>query len=155
MSYSFDAQKARGSSGEQFLDHWFVAEYEVRQATQQEQRRGIDRVFTHRQTGRCYAVEYKTDYKAAEPGNAFIETVSVDTAGKSGWAYSSEADLLIYYIPGDGLIYVLALQALRRELPRWVQEYRPGAAQNEGYATHGVLVPLDEFERIAEVVISV
>ena len=34
----------------------------------------------------------------------------MDTAGKAGWAYNSQADYLVYYIPGDGLIYVLALE---------------------------------------------
>ena len=164
MTYSFDTQKARGDAGEQFLDRWFAAartcgagtgEYDVQPATREEQRRGIDRIFTHRRTGKRLTVEYKTDYKAAQTGNAFVETVSVDTTGKAGWAHSSEANYLIYFIPGDGLIYILALEVLRRELPRWVREYPLRVAQNEGYATHGILVPLDEFERCAEVVINV
>lgn len=154
MTYNFDAQKARGDAGEAFLDCWFADTYNIRPATREEQRRGIDRIFRHRQTAERLAVEYKTDYKAARTGNAFVETVSVDTAGKTGWAYSSEADYLIYYVPGDELIYVLTLETVRRELPRWVQEYPPRAARNEGYATHGVLVPLDEFEKYAEAVIS-
>jgi len=99
MTYTFDTQKARGDAGESFLDQVFAADYEVRPATRAEQRRGIDRIFTHRQTGRRLTVEYKTDYKAAHTGNAFVETVSVDTAGKAGWAYSSAADYLIYYVP--------------------------------------------------------
>jgi hypothetical protein len=148
MTYTFGAQKARGDVGEAFLDQVFAAEYEIRPATRPEQRRGIDRIFVHRPTGRRLAVEYKTDYKA-------------------GWAYSSEADYLIHYIPGDELIYVIALEVLRRELPRWVREYPLRAAQNacacatgagEGDATHahGVrLVPLDEFEEHAEAVISI
>ena len=155
MVYDFDEQKAKGNAGEQFLDRWFGAEYDIRPATRHGQRRGIDRVFSHRQTGRRLAVEYKTDYKAAQTGNAFVETVSVDTAGKPGWAHSSKADYLVYYVPGDGLIYVLALETLRRQLPRWVRQYSLRSAQNEGYATHGVLVPLAEFERYAEAVISV
>jgi hypothetical protein len=126
----------------------------LRPATRAEQRHGIDRIFTRRQTGQRLAVEYKTDYKASETGNAFVETVSVDAAGKASWAYSSEADYLIYYVPGDGLIYVLALEILRRELPRWIEEYPLRAAQNEGYTTHGVLVPLHKFEEHAEAVIS-
>jgi hypothetical protein len=155
MTYTFDAQKARGDSGELFLDRRFATDYEVKPATRHEQRRGVDRTFIHRRTGQRFRVEYKTDYKAVETGNAFVETVSVDTAGKAGWAYSSEADYLIYFIPGDGLIYIIALEVLRRELPRWVREYPLRTAQNEGYATHGLLVPLDEFERSSEVVISV
>jgi hypothetical protein len=155
VTYTFDAQKAKGDSGESFLDCWFAIDYEVCPATRQEQRRGIDRIFIQRRTGQRFRVEYKTDYKAAETGNAFVETVSVDTAGRAGWAYSSQSDYLIYYIPADGLIYVLALEVLRCELPRWLREYPHRAAQNEGYATHGVLVPLDEFEKHAEVVINV
>ena len=154
MTYNFDRQKARGDAGEAFLDRWFADTYTIQPATREEQRRGIDRIFLHRQTGERLAVEYKTDYKAARTGNAFVETVSVDTADKAGWAYSSEADYLIYYVPGDDLIYVLTLETIRRELPRWVQEYPPRATKNEGYATHGVLVPLDEFEKYAEAVIS-
>lgn len=155
MTYTFGAQKARGDAGEALLDQVFAADYEIRPATRAEQRRGIDRIFTQRKTGRHLAVEYKTDYKAAHTGNAFVETVSVDTAGKAGWAYSSAADYLIYYVPSDEVIYVIALEVLRRELPRWAREYPLRAAQNEGYATHGVLVPLDEFEAQAEAVISI
>lgn len=138
----------------QFLDRWFAAKHEIRPATRQEQRRGIDRIFTHHQTGKRLAVEYKTDYRASETGNAFVETISVDTAGKAGWAYSSQANYLMYYIPGDGLIYVLALETLRQQLPRWLEKYPLRAAQNERYATHGVLVPLHKFEEHAEAVIS-
>ena len=155
MTYTFDAQKARGDAGEALLDQVFAADYKIRPATRAEQRRGIDRIFTHRKTGRRLAVEYKTDYKAAHTGNAFVETISVDTVGKAGWAYSSAADYMIYYVPGDEVIYVIALAVLRRELSRWVREYPLRAAQNEGYATHGVLVPLDEFEQHAEAVMSI
>jgi hypothetical protein len=155
MVYKFDEQQAKGRDGEQFLDHWFADWYEIRPATCEEQRQGIDRIFIRRQTGKRLAIEYKTDYRAAQTGNAFVETVSVDTADKAGWAYSAEADYLLYYIPGDSLVYVMTLEILRRELPRWVREYPHRAAQNKGYATHGVLVPLHEFERHAEVVLNV
>jgi hypothetical protein len=84
MTCSFDVQKARGAVSEKFLDSEPAVEFEVRPATPQEQRRGIDRIFTHRQTGQRLAVEYKTDYKAARTGNAFIGSISVDTAGKAG-----------------------------------------------------------------------
>ena len=84
-----------------------------------------------------------------------VEIVSVDTSGQAGWALKSEADCVLHCIPGDGLIYILALEILRQELPRWMQEYPHRAVQNEGYATHGVLARLDEFERNAERVIGV
>ena len=56
MTYTFDAQKARGDAGESFLDQVFAADYEIRPATRAEQRRGIDRILTHRQTGQLHDV---------------------------------------------------------------------------------------------------
>ena len=153
--HDFARQKARGATGELFLDRVFVESYRIRRATEREQRRGIDRVFTNRETGRETRVEYKTDYRAAETHNAFVETVSVDSDGKQGWAYTSEADYLVYYVPGDGLVYVLALETLREQLPRWAEAYPHSVALNDGYNTHGVLVPLDEFEEHAAAVLSV
>ena len=39
---------------------------------------------------------------------------------------------------------------LRRCLPRWQRQYQARKIPNQGYCTHGLLVPLDEFERIAQ-----
>src|SRR5690606_23251114 len=118
MAYQFDAQHADGLAGEAFLDALFSRWYRIRPASAAQQRRGIDRWF--RTATRRLAVEYKTDHTAARTGNAFVETVSVDTAHKPGWAYTSQADYLVYYIPPDGLVYVLRFAVLRRELARWV-----------------------------------
>ena len=52
------------------------------------------------------------------------------------------------WMPADALRSV-TLDRLRAELPRWQRQYRTTYAQNDGYRTHGVLVPLAEFERIA------
>lgn len=153
MTYQFDRQLAQGAEGEAFLDEYFMAWFDIRRATPAEQRQGIDRWFT-RGTRRL-AIEYKTDMTAARTGNAFVETTSVDTAGKPGWALSSQAHMLVYYIPPDGLIYAIWMARLRRSLPRWDLLYPTRAIPNQGYHTHGLLVPLHEFEQIAETVISI
>lgn len=155
MVYDFKAQLAKGDVGERFLDAFFAGGYDIRPATPQEQRQGIDRVFTNRQTGQVTRIEYKTDYAAARTHNAFVETMSVDTAGKAGWAYTSQADYVLYYVPGDGLIYVVALETLRQQLGRWCKVYPRRRANNHGYATHGIIVPLAEFELCAKAAISV
>jgi hypothetical protein len=143
--YDFDQQMQQGDEGASFLDAFFAGKgYAIRPATRDEQRRGVDRIFTNPKTGDDSKVEYKTDRAAARTGNAFIETVSVDSAGKMGWALTSEADILVYYVPPDGLIYVVPFRALRWEMPRWLREYPPRRAQNHGYATHGIVVPLHE-----------
>lgn len=152
--YRFDQQLAAGEQGEAYLDGFFMAWFTIRRASRDEQRQGIDRWFEDA-TGRRLSIEYKTDSTAARTGNAFIETVSVDTAHKPGWIHTSRADMLIYYIPPDGLIYALRFARLRRVLPRWEREYPKRSVQNDGYCTHGLLVPLYEFDELAEQVFSV
>ena len=130
MAYQFDAQHADGLAGEAFLDALFSRWYRIRPASAAQQRRGIDRWF--RTTTRRLAVEYKTDHTAARTGNAFVETVSVDTAHKPGWAYTSQADYLVYYIPPDGLVYVLRFAVLRRELKPTGELEGPGRLSRAG-----------------------
>jgi hypothetical protein len=146
MTYDFDQQLAEGAQGEAFLDDFFRARgHSVRPATMDEQRQGIDRVFT-RPDGRVMTVEYKTDRLAGKTGNAFVETVSVDARGKMGWALTAQSDYLVYYIP-ERVIYVLPFMSLRWALPGWMRDYPARSAPNRGYDTHGVLVPL---ARLAE-----
>lgn len=149
-TYSFRTQLVNGAQGEARLDAWFGHWFTIRHATMEEQHRGIDRIFTRHDNGKCYAVEYKTDSRASSTGNAFVETVSVDTVGKPGWAYSSEADYLLYYVPVSEVIYIIPMVNLRQRLPQWQRQYQARKIPNQGYCTHGLLVPLDEFERIAQ-----
>lgn len=146
--YDFQTQLAAGRKGEAFLDAFFAPSYAITKATEAEQRTEIDRWFIHRASGRRFSVEYKTDSLAGKTGNAFVETVSVDTRARSGWAYMSAAEILMYYLPEPETIYVLRMSNLRQHLPSWLR-YPTGKALNKGYWTHGLLVPLHEFERIA------
>lgn len=141
MIYQFDRQLAEGEAGEAFLDAFFRRRgHTIQAATRAEQRSGIDRFITA-PDGREMAVEYKTDRLAGETGNAFVETVSVDARGKMGWALTSQADYLVYYLPGRA-IYVLPFSSLRWALPGWMRDFPARTAPNNGYLTHGVLVPL-------------
>lgn len=147
-TYDFSAQLAQGETGERKLDAYFSRWFSIRPAKRAEQRRGIDRFFSRQ--GATYPVEYKTDARADETGNAFVETVSVDTVGKQGWAYTSEAEFLLYYVPGAEAVYIIPFTNLRQHLAQWVQSYPLRKIPNKGYCTHGILVPLTEFERIAQ-----
>ena len=148
-TYQFDEQLAIGQAHEQYLDTLFARWFTITPATSAQQRRGIDRVFVHRTTGATYRVEYKADAIAGKTGNAFIETTSVDTTGRAGWAISSEADVLVYMVTAPETIYAIKMQTLRRALRRWQRSYPKRAAQNNGYRTWGHLVPLAELEKIA------
>lgn len=139
---------------EQFLDDFSARWYTIRQASLIEQRQGIDRHFTDKKTGIATTVEYKADTTASRTGNAFVETVSVDATGKLGWAYTSQADWLFYYLPQDGLLYFWHFAEFRKHLPRWVRECKSRAIPNQGYKTVGMLVPLGEFEAYASKVVN-
>lgn len=147
--YDFQRQLAQGEEGERFLDGFFAPDFAIRKATREEQRQGIDRHFIHKRTRRKWTVEYKTDAKAGLTGNAFVETESVSAGNKAGWALSSRADYLIYYIPDPATVYILPMAAVRRKLPDWAGRYPSRQVRNIGYVTTGLLVPLAEFERIA------
>lgn len=140
--YKFDEQYSAGKKGEAFLDKFFAERgHNIQKATRVQQRTGIDRIF--RKDSKAVRVEYKTDLIAHRTGKVFIETVSVDTNGKMGWAYRSRADLLAYYIPELPLILVIPLARLREQLPHWLEQFPTRAARNKGYATHGILIPTE------------
>jgi hypothetical protein len=154
--YSSDTQLAMGVQGEEALDQFFGRWYDITPVDMTAQRAGIDRVFVERESKQSFTVEYKTDATAGRTGNAFVETISIDPnpgqhrlARRLGWAVRSQATALIYYIPDPETIYLISMRRLRRQLPRWREEYPVRRIPNRGYHTVGLLVPLDEFECIA------
>ena len=147
--YQFKEQLNDGREGERRLDAFFAYWYTIAPATDTQQRAGIDRIFTCLYFGQQFTVEYKTDKTAARTGNAFIETVSVTTTGKRGWAYTSTAEYLVYYVPGREVAYIVPFEVIRAHLLRWLNTYQQRSVPNHGYCTEGVLVPLAELNRIA------
>jgi hypothetical protein len=79
--------------------------------------------------------------------------MSADTAGRPGWAYYSQAECLVYYVPSAGRIYVIRLAVMRRLLSQWAQCYPQ--ALREGHLTRGILVPLVELGAHAEAAIDI
>ncbi len=149
-SYNFNRQYLQGEQGATFLDRYFSRWFEIERVDAKVQREGIDRYFTTRDHKRRLAVEYKTDETASRTGNAFIETISVDTSDKPGWIYTSKADYLFYYLPTRAVIYMLNMDLLRQRLSNWQAHYPVRKIPNTGYHTHGLLVPLSELEKFAE-----
>ena len=157
----FQRDLARGQEIERQLDEYLEPEYKIRPATRDEQRRGIDRFLTHRDTGETFAIDYKADFWAARTGRAFIETTSVDPGEsingqhKAGWALTSHADFIFYFVVGKRRLYVLSLAEIRAALPHWRLVCEPMRISNDGYQTEGLLVELRDLERIAESVVEV
>ena len=152
MTYSFQAQKKKGVTGEKAILNYFKKDWFISPASIPEQRKGIDFHFQHRQNGIHCTVEVKSDSKASVTGNAFVETYS-SYPDKMGWAYTCQADYLFYYLPQDRIIYVFKPRKIKESLSRW-QKYPTRRIPNESWETRGLLVPLHEFEKHASQVLS-
>lgn len=150
--HTFDKSYEAAKLYEDELDKYFGQAYELQKATRLEERRGIDRLFRHRASGVCYSVEYKTDHKAHETGNVFVETMSVDTADKLGWAFTSTAQVLVYFVPQHETALRADMLTIKRKLCEW-NIYPEAPAWNKSrsgelYRTLGRLVPLEVFRAV-------
>lgn len=150
--YTFAEQFEAGQRGEYLIDGIMGRFVDIKPVTRQGQRKGIDRIF--KGDGERWKVEYKTDFLAGKTGNVFLETVSVDTADKKGWLYTSDADYLLYYVPDTLAFYLAKMEVIRRQSLWWQRQYPKGGAKNPGYSSEGILVPLREFERYCDLVLQ-
>ncbi len=146
-TYGFKEQLAMGESGEARLDRYFSKWYEVTPVSIDLQRDGIDRKFK-RGSAVTYA-EYKTDSRTATTGNIFVETMSVDTIGKLGWAWTCKADMLMY-LALPNTLYIVDPLNVRDCIEFWQSAFGIRKVKNKGYKSHGIPVPVKEFEKICE-----
>lgn len=140
-----------GKAVADFLDTYFGARgWNITPTTPHEERRLQlgDRHF--RKGGLHYLVEYKSGIQTAATGNVFLETISVDSAGKPGWVFTCQADYIFYAALLNKKVLVFIPDKLRlviRDLQRQFPTVKTGKRQNEGYDTHGVIVPLAYVEK--------
>jgi hypothetical protein len=142
----FDSKLVEGRKGEAEMHRMFARDFAVTPANSSEDRAGVDLWFER--AGIRIGVQVKRDMKAHLTGNLFIETISVDTAGKDGWAVSPRADVLLYCLPPANVVYIIPMAFIRDNLERWRRLYPTRATNeglNDGYRTHGVCVPRTEF----------
>ncbi|BAS55294.1 hypothetical protein NIES2135_54330 [Leptolyngbya boryana NIES-2135] len=148
-TYSFPEQRRIGQIGEEILDSYLKRSYFLEPANRTLQDYEIDRIATPLSGGRSWYLEYKTDLKADTTGNAFIETIGADANRKNqGWVTKSRADILVYYLPFSGRVYVLPMTRIRGFLTYWTNRYEVKTAQNAKYRTHGLIVPLFELNAV-------
>ena len=140
--YDFDEHLIEGQEAEAFLDTVFSKFVEIQEVEIDLQRKGIDRIFL--MNNMAVAVEYKADRKASITGNVFIEITSVSTTGAEGWARKTQADWIVYFLPQEMIAYLIPVKEMKKRLNDWWNSYPVGTAQNEGYHSQGILVPLTE-----------
>jgi hypothetical protein len=153
--YDFGTQLDRGKFFEQHVDA-YVSEFlgqEVTEASMDQERIGIDRIWKSRSTGAILTAEIKADEQGQRTGNAFIETVSVERDGlvdKYGWAMTSYAQVLAYYLPLKGQIIFVDMPTFKRRFfQQWFNTYPSREIKNKTYVGHGTLLPLRHLEDMA------
>jgi hypothetical protein len=151
-TYDFTQQKKQGDLGEKAIRDHFKKDWFISPASLPDQKKGIDFYFQHRRDGIHCTVELKTDTRASQTGNAFVETFS-SYPDRMGWAYTCQSDFLFYYLPQDRLIYVFRPKVIKERLKTW-EKYPSRNIPNKSWTTRGLLVPLHEFEKHANQTIS-
>jgi len=149
MPYDFSEQLRIGKAEEEKLDRlWGNARILDVSDDPAWQKQGIDRVL-ELSDGRRVPVEYKADFIAHRTGNLIFELVSVDTTGTPGWGLTSRADYLVYLIAKTDEVYFIRLPDLRQWVLSRKSEFREVAADNGGYRTISLLVPLHRLEQLS------
>lgn len=151
--YEFHKQLSVGKRGEGELDRYLRSTPEVWELHHFPalEKMGIDRIaLLH--TGERISLEYKTDLIAGNTNNIFVETMSNKEKGVSGWAETSLAQLLLYYIPTKGLLLHVEMLKVRRMLATWEKEFGRKVVKNTSWTGEGMLVPLDRFSKIAHII---
>jgi hypothetical protein len=133
---------------EDFLDQYFALDFIIERTTRYQERVQClgDRKFIERQSKKSFYVEYKSGIQTGYTGNVFLETISVDSTCVPGWVYACQADYLLYAALLNGLILVFEPEKLRKKIGMLRQKFKEkktSKGQNDGYDTHGVIVPLD------------
>ena len=154
--HEFNKSKKEGDKGEAILDKYFSQDNIILDVPFEMQKKGIDRVFYHKKHDFVESVEYKTDSRAADTGNFFIEIWSNKEAKKKGWVYTSKTDTFMFYIPSKDICYEVEACVLRAEIKADEKSYKVGSAlnriPNDGgfYRSEGLLVPVETIKRICD-----
>lgn len=114
--------------------HWLGRRYQFREATPEEQVRGIDLVGP-------LTVEWKVQLR---PGARFFVETHAPGLAAPGWALGSEADVFALSDAVARFVVLVRAERLRARLEHWLECYgqSPGAAPTKGRArTRGIWVP--------------
>lgn len=146
----FEDRLKMGQYAEQVLDiHFADKGIQVYPVTEEMERDGIDRIFADKASS--VYVEYKADFRAHETGNIFLEHEKNENGhGKPGWARTSRADLLVYYLPPIGQAYIFDMKVVQKNYYTIIANLRKARVlSNPGYTASGYLLPIESALRTA------
>lgn len=155
--YEFFEQREKGKTAEKQLDAFFSKWYQIKTITVDDELKDhYDRIFTRGDIETT--VEYKTDFKAHETRNAFIELTSCKEKNTMGWIHTSKADRLIYFVPETKEVYIVKLMYLRMATPYYSKKFGIRTCTNKRkdgiiYHSEGFLMPLQILGTLGKVVL--
>lgn len=119
--------------------------YAIRDATKEEQYRGIDLWLINRETGEEIPTEVKTDRWIHKTGNVACEWES--KPGVPGWAQTSQARMLIVFCPINGFFYYLLMPIVKEVAAQggWETFGTVTEAHGKTWGSWGFKVPLEAF----------
>lgn len=115
------------------------------------QRAGVDAIVSR---GRV-PIQVEEKVRDRDYGDVLVELVSNDATNAPGWAVKGAAsNLLLYAIRSTGRGWVFPMQAVQRatrmHADDWRRRFGVKVAQNPGYRSINVPVPLAEFTRAVD-----
>lgn len=147
--YDFKKDLGIGKLGEQALDSYLEEQgWGVQPMPLWVDKLGVDRIITSQITGERRSVEYKSEWKGGETGNACIEIIEV-TNKRPGWGFTSIAQQLLIWVPMRAMLLWLNFLVMRSHLNGWLLECPRRDIINSGWTNVGILVPLPDLINIA------
>ena len=140
--YTFKEQHKKGTAAEQLIDE-FISDkfhYKITPVSLELQLLGADRIW-YTPAGFRYLAEYKTD--TYTNGNMFIEVIQNQRTNSIGWAYSSVANYLVYYLINMDRLYILDMQEFKRKFEGWIEDTPRKAARSKAGTAYGIPFPLE------------
>lgn len=153
--YDFEDQLELGQIGETEIDEFLAAKgNDLHVAPAELQQYGIDRICVSEVLGYPYftSMEYKTDHRAADTGNLFIETIirERDSSISPGWLRKTVSQKLVFYLPNTRWLILMSTAELREWIfTNGTQLQQSAWVENKGgYAGRGLLFPMTTGRRV-------
>jgi hypothetical protein len=145
----FEAKKAEGEWFEKIIDKFYSRRFGVSlmPVSMELQMLGIDRIVTDPETGERWSLEIKTDFRASQTGNFFIEICTNDITGRKGWAWTSCAQELALFVPDMHTLFITEMRNIKKILPDWLTRFQTKTANNGNHCSKGVIVSIEAFIR--------
>jgi len=153
---SWKETKAKGDKGEVEVKR-LLESFSHREASMDEQFKGIDFVFNNDSTGdfnQEISVEVKTDYAGHDSGNIFYETVCknvITGIEVPGWAYKTDSDYTFIIIPDRGTrdykLLIISTPEMMANRDYILREFeKKGPVKDGVHETMGIIIPIDRLK---------